>query len=66
MTLLTWHYEKAKLQGEKTISEQAWKEQRNRKVQNNMVSDKKKPGLYDDGYISLDLVNPWLWAKSRV
>lgn len=42
MTLLTWHYEKAKLQGEKTISEQAWKEQRNRKVQNNMVSDKKK------------------------
>lgn len=50
----------------KTISEQAWKEQRNRKVQNNMVSDKKKTGLYDDGYISLDLVNPWLWAKSRV
>lgn len=50
----------------KTISEQAWKEQRNRKVENNMVSDKKKTGLYDDGYISLDLVNPWLWAKSRV
>lgn len=47
----------------KTISEQAWKEQRNRNVKYNTV---KETDLYDDRYMSLDLVNPWLWAKSRV